>query len=151
MATTARSRKSKRTPPEINMVPFMDVMLVLLIIFMVTAPMLTQGVNVDLPKATTKALEDADQKPIVLSVDAKGQYYLNISEPSDKPLEMMVIARQVKEALAADPARTVLVKGDQEVPYGKVVAAMVVLQQAGAPSVGLLTRTPDGLPPAEKG
>src|ERR1700678_4365446 len=104
MATTVRARKSKRTPPEINMVPFMDVMLVLLIIFMVTAPMLSQGVEVDLPKATTKAIEDSDQKPIVLSVDAKGQYFLNISDPSDKPQDVMSIARQVKDALTEDPA-----------------------------------------------
>jgi biopolymer transport protein TolR len=151
MATTVRPRKAKRAPPEINIVPFMDVMLVLLIIFMVTAPMLTQGVDVDLPKATTKAIDDADNEPIVLSVDAQGQYYLNISQPADKPMDVMAIARTVKEALTADPDRAVLVKGDQEVSYGKVVAAMVVLQQAGAPSVGLLTRTPDGLPPAEKG
>jgi biopolymer transport protein TolR len=137
-----RASKGKRGQPEINIVPFMDVMLVLLIIFMVTAPMLTQGVNVDLPKATAKSIKDSDQKPIVLSVDKDGVYYLNIANPSDKPQDVMSIARQVKEALAADPQRTVLVKGDQQVPYGKVVAAMVVLQQAGAPSVGLLTQTP---------
>lgn len=143
MANPAPTRKGKRPPPEINIVPFMDVMLVLLIIFMVTAPMLTQGVEVDLPKATTKSIEDSDQKPIVLSVDAKGQYYLNISQPPEKSLDAMAIARQVNEALKSDPERTVLVKGDQSVPYGKVMAAMVILQQAGAPSVGLLTRSPD--------
>ena len=76
-------------------------------------------------------------------VDASGQYFLNIADVTDKPQDVMSIARKVKEALAADPQRTVLVKGDQQVPYGKVVAAMVVLQQAGAPSVGLLTRTPE--------
>ena len=138
-----RVTKGKNSPPEINIVPFMDVMLVLLIIFMVTAPMLTQGVNVDLPKAAAKTLKDSDQKPIVLSVDKEGRYFLNIATPTDEPLDPVSIARQVKEALLADPQRTVLVKGDQEVPYGKVVAAMVVLQQAGAPSVGLLTRTPE--------
>ena len=138
-----RATKGKREQPEINIVPFMDVMLVLLIIFMVTAPMLTQGVDVDLPKATAKTIKDSDQKPIVVSVDKQGDYFLNIATPADKPLDAVSIARQVKEALIADPQRTVLVKGDQEVPYGKVVAAMVVLQQAGAPSVGLLTRTPE--------
>lgn len=138
-----RVTKGKSSPPEINIVPFMDVMLVLLIIFMVTAPMLTQGVNVDLPKAAAKTLKDSDQKPIIVSVDKDGQYFLNIASPADEPQDAMSIARQVKEALTSDPNRSVLVKGDQEVPYGKVVAAMVVLQQAGAPSVGLLTRTPE--------
>lgn len=138
-----RVTKGKGGQPEINIVPFMDVMLVLLIIFMVTAPMLTQGVEVELPKATAKTIKDSDQKPIVLSVDKQGGYFLNIATPADKPLDPVSVARQVKEALIADPQRTVLVKGDQEVPYGKVVAAMVVLQQAGAPSVGLLTRTPE--------
>ena len=132
----------RRPVSEINIVPYVDVMLVLLIIFMVTAPMLTQGIDVELPEANAESVETSDEQPIVLSVDAKGDYFLNITSTPDQPIDVMTIARQVKEALAADPKRAVLVKGDQNVPYGTVVAAMVILQQAGAANVGLLTQSP---------
>jgi len=132
----------KRPVSEINIVPYVDVMLVLLIIFMVTAPMLTQGIDVELPEAAAESVASSEEQPIVLSVDAKGDYFLNIASTPDQPIDVMTIAGQVKDALAADPKRTVLVKGDRNVPYGTVVAAMVILQQAGAAHVGLLTQSP---------
>ncbi len=133
----------KRPIAEINIVPYVDVMLVLLVIFMVAAPMLMQGVEVELPEATAESIQSVQEEPIVLSVDAQGQYFLNIANTPDKPLDAISIAQQVKAALTKDPKRSVLVKGDNKVAYGTVVAAMVILQQAGAPSVGLLTRTPE--------
>jgi biopolymer transport protein TolR len=133
----------KRPIAEINIVPYVDVMLVLLVIFMVATPMLMQGVEVELPEATAESIQSVQEEPIVMSVDAQGQYFLNISSTPDKPLDALSIAQQVKEALTKDPKRSVLVKGDNKVAYGTVVGAMVILQQAGAPSVGLLTRTPE--------
>jgi len=133
----------KRPIAEINIVPYVDVMLVLLVIFMVAAPMLMQGVEVELPEATAKSIQSVQEEPIVMSVDDQGQYFLNIAPESDKPLDAVSIAQQVKAALTQDPKRAVLVKGDNKVAYGTVVAAMVILQQAGAPSVGLLTRSPE--------
>ncbi len=133
----------KRPIAEINIVPYVDVMLVLLVIFMVAAPMLMQGVEVELPEATAENIQSVQEEPIVMSVDAQGQYFLNIAAEPDKPLDAVSIAQQVKAALTQDPKRSVLVKGDNKVAYGTVVAAMVILQQAGAPSVGLLTRSPE--------
>lgn len=132
----------KRPIAEINIVPYVDVMLVLLVIFMVAAPMLMQGVDVDLPQAPAESIETQQEEPIVMSIDAEGQYFLNIAPVPDKPLDAISIAQQVKAALSKEPKRPVLVKGDNSVNYGTVVAAMVILQQSGAANVGLLTRTP---------
>jgi biopolymer transport protein TolR len=125
---------------EINVVPYIDVMLVLLIIFMVTAPLLQQGVEVDLPTAGAKVLPAAPKPPMVVSVNQQGEYFLNIMEQPNTLLSASALALRVAAELRLDPQRKVLVKGDQKVDYGKVVGAMVLLQQAGAPSVGLVTQ-----------
>jgi biopolymer transport protein TolR len=131
-----RSRK-KRLMAEINVVPYIDVMLVLLIIFMITAPLLKQGVEVQLPQANAKPVDSEDQENLVVTVDRKGIYYLD-----DRVMEPAALAKKVKAMLALRPTMPVLVRGDRSVPYGAVVEAMVLLQSAGAPSVGLLTETP---------
>lgn len=142
-----KSRERKRPLAEINVVPYIDVMLVLLVIFMVTAPLLTQGVNVDLPKANAQALEDKHQEPIIVSVDAQGLLYLNTATDPKQPIDAATLSQQVAQQLQAsqqqNQQRQVLVKGDQHVNYGAVVQAMVLLQQAGAPNVGLITEQPD--------
>ena len=134
---------------EINVVPYIDVMLVLLVIFMVTTPLLSQGVQVNLPKAVAKPLIAKQQEPIVVSVNAKGQYFLNIAAHPENPVSDDAIVNQVSAALTLDKQqnqkRQVLVKGDTAVNYGKVVEAMVLLQQAGAKSVGLITEPQDSL------
>lgn len=122
---------------EINVVPYIDVMLVLLIIFMVTAPLLTQGVQVDLPGAKADALPQTEKPPLVVSVDAVGNFYL---DQSTEPMEPSVLAVKVQAALRLDPTRAVLVRGDKQVDYGKVVAAMVLLKSAGVMKVGLMTQ-----------
>lgn len=122
---------------EINVVPYIDVMLVLLIIFMVTAPLLTQGVQVDLPGAKADALPQAEKPPLVVSVDALGNLYL---DQSTEAMEPSVLAVKVQAALRLDPTRAVLVRGDKQVDYGKVVAAMVLLKSAGVMKVGLMTQ-----------
>lgn len=131
-----RSQK-KRLMAEINVVPYIDVMLVLLIIFMITAPLLKQGVEVQLPQASAKPVDSKDQENLVVTVDKQGKYYLD-----DKPMEPGALAKKVKAMLAIRPTMPVLVRGDHNVTYGTVVEAMVLLQSAGAPSVGLLTETP---------
>lgn len=140
-------KKSRRQGPvaEINVVPYIDVMLVLLVIFMITAPILTQGVTVDLPKAAAESLKGADREPIIVSVSRDGFYFLNINSDPGAPLEpkalMVRVAAELQLARQSGQAMNVLVKGDQGVPYGKVVTAMSLLKQAGAEQVGLLTDT----------
>lgn len=124
---------------EINIVPYVDVMLVLLVIFMITAPLLTQGVTVDLPQGAAKVLEEQPSKPLILSVDRTGNYFLNISDKPTSPMMPQEIAKRVEAALDREPKRQVLVRGDENVSYGQVVEAMILLQQAGAPTVGLIT------------
>lgn len=142
-----KNRKNRRSPlSEINVVPYIDVMLVLLVIFMITTPLLSQGVNVNLPQASAQPISPKQQEPIIVSVDAKGQYFLNIAPHPQEPIEATDLVQAVSQALAqtntAQEPRSVLVKGDQSVDYGKVVQAMVLLQQAGAPNVGLVTASP---------
>lgn len=142
-------KKTLRSKPiaDINVVPYIDVMLVLLVIFMATAPILTQGVTVDLPKAASSVLKAADREPIIVSVNRDGDYFLNIDahpESVIQPHELMVrVAAELELAHQSGQALNVLVKGDQGVPYGKVVTAMSVLKQAGASQVGLLTDSSD--------
>ncbi len=138
-------KKAKRKGPmsEINVVPYIDVMLVLLVIFMITAPILTQGVTVNLPKAASDSLKTADREPIIVSVNLDGLYFLNINTNPGEPMEpqalMVRVAAELELARQGGQALNVLVKGDQGVPYGKVVMAMSLLKQAGATEVGLLT------------
>ena len=137
MATPIKNRKLMG---EINVVPYIDVMLVLLIIFMVTAPLLTQGIKVELPKAGAEPIEDiADSRPLVLSVDADGNLYLDVGDDEDKPMSSADIVQRVGVVLKSKPETPVLVKADRAVPYGNVVGAMVLLQPGGADSVGFVT------------
>jgi biopolymer transport protein TolR len=130
--------RGRKLMGEINVVPYIDVMLVLLIIFMVTAPMLSQGIKVDLPKAGAEPIEPDKLEPLLLSVDRDGRLYLNIGNPKaaldgDRVLEI------ASAALRREPARPVLVKADRAVAYGRVVEGMVLLQRAGARKVGFVT------------
>jgi len=142
--------KKHRLMSEINVVPYIDVMLVLLIIFMITAPLLTQGINVDLPKAPAQALENQKDEPLVLSIDKEGRFFLNIGDNPEAPVEESAVLERVSAVLRRNADTPVLVKGDQNVPYGRVVIGMTLLQQAGAPKVGFLT-DPKGLEDSDKG
>lgn len=136
-------RKRRRPVSEINVVPYIDVMLVLLIIFMVTAPLVTQGVKVDLPKAEAQPLEDDSNPPLIASVDADGNYFLNIAEDQEQAMTAADVATLVAAHLRIEPETPVVVKGDGAVPYSNIVQLMVLLQRAGAPSVGLMTDPPE--------
>lgn len=130
----------KKLMAEINVVPYIDVMLVLLIIFMVTAPLLSAGVKVELPKAAAEPIESTNEEPFVVTVDADGNYYLNDSEneiASDREIEL-----QARAVLQRNPQLAFLVRGDGNADYAFVVRAMVLLQQAGVESVGLVTSPP---------
>jgi biopolymer transport protein TolR len=144
MATPLQKRKLMG---EINVVPYIDVMLVLLVIFMVTAPLLTQGIKVELPKAGAEPIEDvADSQPVVLSVDAAGNLYLDIGDNEDEPISGADVVNRVGIVIRNKPETPILVKADRAVPYGNVVGAMVLLQQAGADSVGFVTDPLDSYP-----
>ena len=126
---------------EINVVPYIDVMLVLLIIFMVTAPLLLQGVEVDLPQANASPTDNKEE-PLIVSVDASNNYYLNIGDQEKAIKPLKEITTQIGKVLALKPETPVLVWGDKNVPYGTVVTLMSELQAAGASSVGLVTEPP---------
>ncbi len=137
------TRRPRRKPmSEINVVPYIDVMLVLLVIFMITAPMLTQGVKVELPQAASEPIEGEVSDPLVVTVDVNGVYYLNVGEDPKAPVDHQGLVTRVAAVLRLKPKTPVMVRGDKDVNYGKVVVAMALLQRAGAPSVGLITEAP---------
>jgi biopolymer transport protein TolR len=133
----AYRKRHKKLMSEINVVPYIDVMLVLLVIFMITAPLLSQGVKVDLPKAVAKPVESQDQETLVVTVDREGRYFLD-----DRRISTEELRRKVAAILRLRPQTPVLVRGDRSANYGDVVKVMTLLQSAGAPSVGLLTEPP---------
>ena len=136
--------RHRRAMSDINVVPYIDVMLVLLIIFMVTAPLLTEGVKIDLPKASANPVDRTQSEPLVVTVDAVGNYYVNASEDERIPIDEATLLARTAAVLELRPQTQVLVKGDTNVEYGRVVRAMVVLQAAGASSIGLLTEPGSG-------
>ena len=134
------NRKRRRRVAEINVVPYIDVLLVLLIIFMVTAPLVTQGVKVDLPQADSEPLDKDSIPPLVASVDAKGHYYLAVGTSKNEAMSAEKVAILVAAQLKVEPKTPVVVNGDGAVSYDAVIQLMVLLQQvAGVPSVGLMT------------
>jgi len=144
-----RNRKHQKPKPfaEINVIPYIDVMLVLLVIFMITTPLLSRGVQVDLPQAHAQALSTKEKEPLIVSIDSHGHYYLNIVQHPNKPINQRMLLTRVAAELQLSQSRhenrLVLVRGDRHVDYGQVVNAMVLLQHAGAPSVGLITDDDD--------
>jgi biopolymer transport protein TolR len=135
----AQLHRGRRLMGEINVVPYIDVMLVLLIIFMVTAPLLTQGVKVDLPKAGAEPLEAAkNAKPLILSINRAGELFLSEGDPK-QALDRQTVSERARAVIGKEPETQVLVKADRGIAYGTVIDAMVVLQQAGAKKVGLVT------------
>lgn len=137
----SRSRGKRKPMAEINVVPYIDVMLVLLIIFMVTAPMLMQGVEVNLPEAAADPVDNQDSEPLIVSVNASGELFLNLGQ-EQQVLALATIRDRVAKVMKRNPDKPVLIWGDEAVPYGQVVTVMVALQEAGAPSVGLVTENP---------
>lgn len=128
---------------EINVVPYIDVMLVLLIIFMITAPLLSQGVNVELPQVPSQPMPPTDKEPVVVSVDATGNFFINYGDNQDQPISADILANRINALIKYQPGIPVFVKGDSSVPYGRVVELMALLQGAGVNGVGLVTESPE--------
>ncbi|WP_136246650.1 protein TolR [Halomonas borealis] len=139
------NRMGRRKPMnEINVVPFIDVMLVLLVIFMITAPMLTQGVKVDLPQVSSEPIEDNENRdPIIVSVDDEGQIYVSLSG-DETAVDLDGLGQRVQVLLERESGTRVLVRGDRNVPYGQIVTLMSTLQTSGVANVGLISEPPPG-------
>ncbi len=142
MVRMQRRHKKRRLMGEINVVPYIDVMLVLLVIFMITAPLLTQGVKVDLPQTKSVPLNQIDNETVVVTVNRKGQYFID-----DRPVNATELATRVAAIMRLRPQTPVYIRGDRNVAYNEVMKAMVLLQNAGVGNVGLITQAPDESPP----
>lgn len=136
-------RRRRKQVAEINVVPYIDVMLVLLIIFMITTPLITQGVKVDLPSADAQPLSKDSKTPLIASVDADGNYYLSVGDDKQKVLALSDVMVLTKAQLAVEPGTPVMVNGDGNVAYQKIIELMSALNRAGAESVGLMTESPE--------
>ena len=134
--------KKRRAVSEINVVPYIDVMLVLLIIFMITAPVIQQGVEIELPQLAANSLSPEQLEPVILTVSKTGEYYLNVGDNLKKPISDEVVTQRVALVLKNKPQTPVLVRGDKDVDYGSVTTAMVLLKTAGVEKVGLMTEQP---------
>ena len=134
------SRRRKRTlMAQINVVPYIDVMLVLLIIFMVTAPLLNLGVDIELPQSAAKAIQN-DKEPVVVSVDQDGSYFLTLGASQREPIDGDALVNKISAFVRQNPGVPVMVAGDQRADYGTIYQAMVLLQSAGVPKVGLMSQ-----------
>ncbi len=136
----ARDKGRRKPMSEINMVPFIDIMMVMLVAFMVSSPMFTQGVHVDLPKTDSEPVQiPKGEEPLIVSIKPDGTYYLSLESTGDEALELDDLTDKVARIKQARPSTLVLVKGDKEARYGSVVEAMAALQQSGVSDVGLIT------------
>ena len=137
------SSERRRLMSEINVVPYIDVMLVLLIIFMITAPLITQGVKIDLPEAPSEVLPPSDDELVVVTVDVQGQVFIDFGKDPDQPVTDQILVTRIAALKKYRPQIDVVVEGDRSVDYGRVVRVMTLLQQAGVSSVGLVTQPPE--------
>lgn len=140
-AAPSPGRRQRRVSAEINIVPYIDVMLVLLVIFMVTAPLLTQGVNVKLPQTSAEAIP-SNEMPVTLYIDAQGHYFLDIGSDQKKELDDDQVQKRVSAVLRNKPHTMILVKADRAVPYNYVAVGITLLQAAGATQIGFVTDAP---------
>ena len=134
--------KRRRLVAEINVVPYIDVMLVLLVVFMITAPLLMQGVEVELPQAPSQPMEESEDQPILVSIKADGSLYIDLLDNPEEPRDIDEITDVISKVLAERPDTAILVWGDRNVAYGEVVGLMTRLQNAGKVRVGLVTEPP---------
>ena len=137
-----RSRKKRGPMAEINVVPYIDVTFVLLMIFMITAPLVQTGVDVDLPQAEAAAVDLKDEPPVIVSIKKDGSFYIDIGDRQDEPVDESVLYTRVAAVLINNPQAQIYVRGDHSVEYGKIVTVMAALKGAGAPKVGLMTTPP---------
>jgi biopolymer transport protein TolR len=135
----ARERNRNKPLAQINVVPFIDVMLVMLVVFMITAPLLNQSVEVELPETSSgQPPPDADET-LVVAINADGNYFISVGEQQERPIDVDTLLKRVADVLKYKPKTPVMLRGDKAANYGKVMQAMDVLKRAGVPSVGLMT------------
>lgn len=140
MISGAKIRNRRKPMSEINMVPFIDIMMVLLVAFMITAPMMTQGVKVELPKTSSDNIAPPEDKEVlVVSIKADGSYYMDVGSDHDKAVNLSSLTEKVSKVVSARPGIQVLIQGDTNVAYGSVVTLMAGLQSSGISHVGLVT------------
>lgn len=144
----ARKRRGQRAKSEMNVVPYIDVMLVLLVIFMISAPLLNQAVEVDLPESQTAGdlettVSNDAPEPLVVSIDRNGAYYIDRADDNTLPVSTRLIASITRDTLDKDPKTPVYIRADKQVDYGAVMVIMDVLKDSGATAVGLITHTED--------
>ncbi len=137
----ARRTPRKKQMADINVVPYIDVTFVLLIIFMVTAPLVQTGVDVDLPQADTQPVEQVDTPPVIVSVDKNGGYFVDLGDQENDPVDARTLLVRVAAVLRNKPETQIYIRGDEHVGYGKVVTVMAALKNAGVNNVGLMTRS----------
>jgi biopolymer transport protein TolR len=137
-----RGRRGKRLMAEMNVVPYIDVTLVLLIIFMITAPLITQGVKVELPQAPAEVIQPSETEAVIVSIDASGEIYVDLGEQPEASIDEDTLIARVSGINKYRPKTDFLVRGDAGVPYGRVVEVMALMQSAGVKNVGLLTEPP---------
>ncbi|WP_374605073.1 protein TolR [Arenimonas sp.] len=142
MSATITRRHKRKLKADINVVPYIDVMLVLLIIFMVTAPLLSLGVDVELPQAQAKPIEQ-QKEPVVVTVDASGAYSLKLESADAEPIDAATLQAKLRAFVAQNPDVPVFVAGARDAEYALVFDTMVLLQQAGVPRVGLMGQPPE--------
>ena len=136
-------RRRKRLMSEINVVPYIDVMLVLLIIFMITAPLISQGVKVDLPTAAAEVIPPSDSAPVVVTVARDGKVYMDYGGDEDEALSEETLIARIGGLMRARPEAAVLLRGDRAVDYGRVVSVMAAMQRAGVRDIGMITEPGD--------
>lgn len=140
-----KSRKRRRPMAEINVVPYIDVTFVLLMIFMITAPLVQTGVDVDLPEAEAESVDLQDQTPVIVSIKRDGSFYVDIGngdEEASSPVDEATLRTRVAAVFRNNPKAQLYVRGDHDVDYGSIVKVMVELKKTGAPKVGLMTSPP---------
>jgi biopolymer transport protein TolR len=143
MTTAFRRNRKRKLKSEINVVPYIDVMLVLLIIFMITAPLLNLGVDIELPQSNARAVQ-GQSDPIVVSVDAQGGYTLRLSDGAKESVAADALVAKVAAFVGQNPDVAVYVAGDGGASYETVYQAMVLLQTAGVTRIGLMSKPPEG-------
>ena len=131
--------RKRKLVSDINVVPYIDVMLVLLVVFMVSAPLMVQGILLNLPEASNEPLPREQQDPLNISVDSKGQFYLEIQSSQNEPLALIQLSEKISSILKVNPSLQVVVRGDGQVEYQRIISLMSELQNTGVDNVGLIT------------
>lgn len=134
--------KRRNLISDINVVPYIDVMLVLLVIFMVAAPLMVQGVVINLPETNSKAIPVKNSEPLIISVDANGNYFLEIESVQGMSLELNTLINKINKIIEADPSIQIVLRGDSNVKYEYIVSLMSDLQNLGISNIGLITKSP---------